>query len=206
MTAAGDDADRVGHALTVAGVSGVNDFGHFVNSSTHFRASEFDEKAAMPTLLAVLPSLTDLRVVTAVAGHLRRAWARPSAFPLLRDAFVRWAEVDDAAGWALGDALGTAADKSRVGELIELAADGGYGMSRQTVVHSLRRFKNDQRVSPVLTKLLTDPSVALNAAGALRQVPGKDAAFPLLRAARDQTTDPTVAAGLVRNIKKAQKS
>jgi hypothetical protein len=114
-----DDADRVRGELALAGVKGVADFGRFVSDTTQFRASEFDEKAAMPTLLAVLPSITDPRVVCAIAGHLRRAWARPSAYPALRDAFVHWSALDDGAGWALGDALGTAADKSRIGELIE---------------------------------------------------------------------------------------
>jgi HEAT repeat protein len=201
-----DDADRVRHELTAAGVVGVDDFGRFVSDTTHFCASRFDEKAAMPTLLAVLPSLTDPRVVSEIAGHLRRAWARPSAFPVLRDAFVRWSQLNAGAGWALGDALGTAADKARVGDLIELAADDRYGKARQMVVHSLRRFKSDERVPAVLTKLLTDPDVALHAAGALRHVLGNAAALPLLQAAREQTIDSAPAASLDREIKKAAKA
>lgn len=200
-----DDADRVRRELALAGVRGVADFGRFVNNTTHFRASEFDEKAAMATLLAVLPSLTDPRVVSTIAGHLRRAWARPSAFPVLHDAFVHWSALDDGAGWALGDALGTAADKSKVGDLVELAADGRYGKARQMIVYALRRFKNDDRVPAVLTTLLTDQSVALHAAGALRQVLGNEVALPLLRAAQEQTIDPATRASLSREIKKAEK-
>lgn len=201
-----DDADRVRHELTAAGVEGVVDFGRFVSDTTHFRASRFDERAAMPTLLAILPSLTDPRVVAAVAGHLRRAWARPSAFPVLRDAFVRWSELNDGAGWALGDALGTAADKARVGDLIELAANSSHGKARQMVVYSFRRFKSDERVPAVLAKLLTDPDVALHAAGALRHVLGNAAALPFLRAAREQAIDFTAVASLDREIKKAGKA
>lgn len=200
------DADRVRYELAVAGVEGVDDFGRFVNDTTHLRASEFDEKAAMPTLLAILPSLTEPRVVSAVAAHLRRAWARPTAFPVLRDAFIHWSTLHEGAGWALGDALGTAADKSRVGDLIDLATDGRHGKARQMVVYSLRRFKTDERVPAALTTLLTDPTVVLHAAGALRHVVGNAAALPLLQAAKDQTTDPTASASLVREIKKAEKT
>jgi hypothetical protein len=205
VSAAGDDADRIRHELVLAGVAGVHDFGRFVDNTTYFAGSEFDEKAAMPTLLEVLPSLTDPQVVTAVAGHLRRPWARPSAFPILLDAFVRWSEVDPGAGWALGDALATAADKSRVSVLLELSTDARYGKARQMVVYSLRRYKFDARVASVLDGLLADPSVALHAASALRQVRGDAAALPFLRHARDRTTDAAVKRSLEREIKKAEK-
>jgi hypothetical protein len=189
----------------LAGVAGVHDFGHFVSNTTYFSASGFDEKAAMPTLLAMLPSLTDPQIVTAVAGHLRRPWARPSAFPILLDAFVRWSEVDPETGWALGDALGTASDKSRVSALLDLSTDARYGTARQMVVYSLRRYKSDDRVAPVLDGLLHDPTVALHAAGALRQVRGDAAALPILRVARDRMSDATVKRSLEREIEKAEK-
>jgi hypothetical protein len=59
----------------------VEDFGRFVNNTTYFRPSAFDERAAMPTLLRLLPTLTDRALVGTVAAHLRRPWARPTAFP-----------------------------------------------------------------------------------------------------------------------------
>jgi hypothetical protein len=73
------------------------------------------------------------------------------------------------------------------------------------IVHALRRFKADDRVPAALATLLTDPSVALHAAGALRQVVGNAAALPLLEAAREQTIDAAAGASLDREIKKAQK-
>jgi hypothetical protein len=63
-------------ALTSAGVMGAEDLGRFVNNTTYVRLSKFDEQAAAPTLLRVLPALKDPRLVTAVAAHLRRPWLR----------------------------------------------------------------------------------------------------------------------------------
>jgi hypothetical protein len=55
-----------------AGVNGVEDLGRFVNDVTYLRPSMFDERAAMPVLLELLPTLTDPTLVRAVAAHLRR--------------------------------------------------------------------------------------------------------------------------------------
>src|SRR4051794_20110421 len=100
-----DDSGRLCRELRAAGVAGVEDFGRFVSNVAAFRPSAFDEQAAMPTLLAILPSLSDPKVVAAVAGHLRRPWARPTAFPALLDAFVKSADVDHSTAWKVGDAL-----------------------------------------------------------------------------------------------------
>jgi hypothetical protein len=59
----------------------------------------------MPVLLGLLPILTDPTLVRAVAAHLRRPWARPTAFGPLVDAFQRWAPQGGDAGWQLGDEL-----------------------------------------------------------------------------------------------------
>jgi hypothetical protein len=62
-------------SLTAAGVRGSEEVGRFVNNTDYFPASRFDESAAMPVLLQALPGITDPRLVSAVAGHLRRPWA-----------------------------------------------------------------------------------------------------------------------------------
>jgi hypothetical protein len=59
-------------SLAAAGVIGVEDLGRFVNDVTYLRPSMFDERAAMPVLLELLPALTDPTLVRAVAAHLRR--------------------------------------------------------------------------------------------------------------------------------------
>jgi hypothetical protein len=105
-------------ALTGAGVKGADDLGRFVSNTEFFRPSEFDEKAAMPVLLDALPTLSDPALAGAVAGHLRRPWARPKAFPTLLEAFERWAPIDQHAGWALGDALATAATATHLDRLL----------------------------------------------------------------------------------------
>jgi len=69
MIAVRTDLERIRSALTAEGVSGVEDFGHFVNDTRHLSPSTFDERAAMPTLLALLPTLTDRKAVEATARH-----------------------------------------------------------------------------------------------------------------------------------------
>lgn len=200
------ERDQVIRECDEAGVPGAHDFGRFVNDTTHFSPSAFDERAAMPTLLRLLPTLRDEAVVSAVAGHLRRPWARPIAFPALLASFELWAERSPGAGWQLGDALATSADKTRLVNLLSVAQDPRYGKSRQMVVYSLWRFKTDEQVAPALIRLVNDPDVALHAASALRRVIGSEAALPVLRSARDRHSDSTAKAALGREIAKAERA
>jgi len=174
--------NRVLLALTDAGVRGAVEFGRFVSNTQHFRPSDFDERAAMPVLLRLLPSLTDRKVVGAVAGHLRRSWARPAAFEALLAAYQRWGTEDETgAGWHLADALVAASELGHLDDLLALAAAGRYGKSRQMLVNSLWRFGSDARVSPVLAVLCADRTVAVQAMSAYRRTVGNEAALPLLR-------------------------
>jgi hypothetical protein len=201
-----DDSTRVREALGDAGVDGVEDFGRFVNNTEYFPPSRFDERSAMPVLLAQLPSLTDPKVVGTIAGHLRRPWARPTAFQVLLDAFRSWAPREQLAGWALGDALVTSATIGDVEALFEIVTDPDYGRSRQMIVHSMWRFKKDERTVGVLLKLIEDPDVSLHAMSALRRAEGNQAALPHLIAVRDNHADPTVRKEATREVKKAEKA
>jgi hypothetical protein len=90
--------------LSAAGVEGVEDLGRFVSKPEAFGESRFDERAALPVLIEALPTLTDPKLVGAVAGHLCRPWARPAAFDALLAAFEMWAlRNDSSAGgtWAM---------------------------------------------------------------------------------------------------------
>ena len=120
--------------LTSEGVQGAQDLGRFVNNTEYFAPSQFDERAAMPVLIRELPNLADPRLVASVAGHLRRPWERPTAYGALRLAFVRWARVDQSTAWSLGDALGSAATKAEVPELLVLCQNGEFGKARQMLV------------------------------------------------------------------------
>jgi len=200
------DFDRLKAALVEAGVAGTEDLGRFVSNVQYFRASAFDERAAMPVLLHVLPALRERNVVTAVAGHLRRPWARPAAFEGLLDAFREWAPKDQSVGWALGDALATSADKLHVDILLGLAQRPEYGGARQMVVDSLWRYRKDERVPALLLTLIEDPDVSLHAMSALRRTIGNDAALPHLRRMRDAHPDERVRQQATRQVKRAEKA
>jgi hypothetical protein len=161
--------------LESSGVSGAGELGHFVNDTTYLAASRFDERAAMPILLAALPHLQDSRLVAAVAAHLNRAWARPAAYQAVYDAFARWAPTDDNSGWQLGDCLGTVAEIEDLTQLTDLVLSKKFGISRQMVVLSLWRFRSAPETAAVLRQLVRDDQVALQAISALkRTVPRED--------------------------------
>lgn len=153
---ADDEWDALRDALADADVRGADELGRFVSNTEFFPASGFDERAAMPVLLEALPTLTNRAVITAVAGHLRRPWARPTAFGPLHEAFLRWAPVDVHAGWALGDALATAATVASLHELLLISQDPRYGKARQMVVLSLGRYRKRPEVGPALLVLIDD--------------------------------------------------
>jgi hypothetical protein len=176
-----DDWSRLRAALDDAGVAGSEDLGSFVSNTEHFRPSVLDERAAMPVFLQMLPTLTDAQAVSAVAGHLRRPWARPTAFPALADAYIRWTPKDAKVGWHLGGALATASSSNNVTTLVEIATEPGYGTARQMVVYALWRFKADPRVAPALRVLVNDPDVSLHAMSALRPTVGNQVALVELR-------------------------
>jgi hypothetical protein len=163
--------------LAAEGVSGTEDLGRFVRNVEHFRPSTFDERAAMPVLMRELARLTDPKLVSAVAGHLARGWARPDAFIPLREAFIRWAEADPVTGWHIGDALAVAATKDQLDDLLTLCLERRYGMARQMLVMALGRFRADPRVADAVWTLAADEDVALHALSALRRVSGAQAAL-----------------------------
>jgi hypothetical protein len=163
--------------LRRADVAGVEDLGRFVSNTEFFEPSRFDEKAALEVLLSELPTLTDAKLVGAVAGHLRRPWARGKAFPVLAPVFERWARVDSITGWHLGDALGSAATEGDLDQMIELARTSSLGTSRQMVVLALGRFKKSPDAKAAARDLAEDDDVALHALQAYRRIAGTSAAL-----------------------------
>lgn len=115
-----DDLSRLRAALDDAGVAGSHDLGRFVNNTVYSAPSEFDEREALPVLLAALPTLSEGRAVEVVARHLRRPWARGIAFDGLHAAFGKWAAREPLVGWALGDALMSAAQPAHAATLLTL--------------------------------------------------------------------------------------
>lgn len=186
-------------------MAGTEDLGRFVNNTKYFEPSAFDERAAMPVLLGLLPTLEEGKVVASVAGHLRRPWARPAAFEPLLAAFRRWAPEDALVGWHLGDALANAADETRSGVVVELCRQRQYGTARQMLVESLWRHRKDPTFAPLLTELLDDPDVALHAMSALRRAVGNESALPHLRQAA-QSADPKIRRAATQAVKRAEKA
>lgn len=198
------DWNRLRAALNEARVSGTEDLGRFVSNTQYFRRSSFDERSAMPVLLRLLPTLKDRDAVTTVAGHLRRPWARPTAFPGLLEAFKIWAPKDASVGWALGDALATAADERHLSLLIDLVQHREYGMARAMVVYSLWRYRRDSRIEQVLLTLIEDPDVSVEAITALRRTLGNEAALPHLRRVQDSHGEPKIRQHAIRQVKRAE--
>lgn len=184
---------------------GGQDFGRFVNNTDFFEPSAFDERTAMPVLLDLLPSLRDEKVVAAVAGHLRRPWARPTAYGPLLTAFETWALVDTTTGWHLGDALANAAQVRDAPDLVRLVADARYGKARQMLVDAMWRFREVASVESTLRGLCSDPDVCLHAMSAYRRTVGAERALPLLRSLED-AADPLVCRQARQQVKKAEKS
>jgi hypothetical protein len=202
-----DEWEQLRTRLAAAGVSGVDDLGRFVSKPEFFGESRFDERAAMPILIEALPSLTDRSLVSAVAGHLRRPWARPAAFEALCAAFDVWAQRDPVgSGWHLGDALGSAATASHVETLVGISQNAKYGRARQMVVYALRRFKAAPEVAPTLVGLLEDPDVSLHAMQALRRVLGAQDVLPYLEAVAREHLGTVVGEQAAREAKKVRKS
>jgi len=206
MTGVSTDLERVCSALASEGVAGVDDFGHFVNDTTYLLPSGFDEKAAMPTLVALLPTLTDRTVVEATARHLGRPWARPGAFPTLLAAFREWAPRDWTTGWAIGDSLVSTATPADLDSLLDVATNEAYGKARQMIVQSLWRYRKDERVAAVLGDLAEQPDVCLHAMSALRRAIGNDAAIPLLLRLSGSSPEETVRQQAASQLKKARRA
>jgi hypothetical protein len=202
-----EELEELRSALASEGVAGVADLGRFVSNTDHFRPSEFDERAALPVLVAWLPRLHDRDLVATVAAHLARPWARPTAFPALLDAFVRWAPLRPwTTGWAIGDALAVVSDASHLALLLEVARDRRFGRARQQVVGALWRFKKDPQVGAALQELISDPEVALHAMSALRRTIGNAAALPLIETVRDTHPEQGVREIATREARKAARA
>lgn len=193
------DTESIRQALEDAGVTGSHDFGRFVNDIDHFAPSTFDERAAMPVLISLLPVLSDVASVNATARHLGRPWARPAAFDPLYHAFLYWAPQNENLGWTIGDSLITTSTIKNLGTLLALSLDSQFGRSRQMIVNSLWRFKKDSRVADALITLIEDRDVSLQAMSALRRAVGNGEAIAHLIRVRDTSTDQIVR-------KQAQKS
>ena len=188
----GNDAERIVRALQDADVAGAEYFGRFVNDTRYLTASPFDEQAAIPTLLDLLPSISDSRDLEAAVRYLGRASARPAAFEPLHQVFLSRAAQDQSLGRSVGDSIATTATLSNIDSLLEIATDRKFGTARQMIVYSLWRFKKDGRVKDALLDLIHDPDVSRHAMSALRRTVGNEDAIKHFKVVRDTSNIQTV--------------
>lgn len=202
-----DDRQRIVNELIDAGVTGVDDFGRFVNNSKYFEPSRFDNVAAGPVLLRLLPGLTDPKVVATVGRHLNAPWVRKidDAFDTVLAAYRKWARTPGEVGWVLGDTLSTLADRSKADTIVELASDSSTGSSRACLVESLWRFKATVRLEPLLVGLVRDPDVAFMAVTSLQRTLGPERSLEVLRDVLATTADEVVTRAASRAVRRIEK-
>lgn len=198
------DRARIMSELTDAGVSGLEDFGRFVNDSRYLDRSRFDEIAAYPLLLRIYPSITEPKTLEIVARYIGHQRADDSAFVLLHDSFIRYAKFDQNLGWTLGDSLAKRGTRADLDQMLEICLDSSHGMARQMIVHSIWRYRSDRRVEVALKDLVKDPDVSLHAMSALRRTIGNAAALPLLLEVRDSSPDEKIRRQAQESVRKIQ--
>lgn len=200
-----DDWTLVKNHLREAGFAGIEDFGRFVNNTKYFKPSAFDEPAAAPHLVALLPRLSDDRVVATVGRHLQNKRVGKQYYEAVLEAFKAWATRPGETGWVLGDTLARMADKSKAPEFLDLAAREEYGSSRAFIVDALWRFKATMNVEPALRALIHDPDVSLYAMTALQRTIGAAAMAEVLRDLIATCKDDTVLSHARRQLKRVEK-
>lgn len=109
-------------------------------------------------------------------------------------------------GWAIGDALISAATADDADVVLDLAVERTYGRSRQMIVFSLWRFKRNVRTLGVLLGLIEDPDVCSHAMSALRRTEGNEAALPHLIDVRDNHPNPAVRKQAAKAAKQAERA
>lgn len=201
-----DEWQIVQAELRTADVAGVEDFGRFVNNTKYFEPDRFDSVAAQPTLLRLLPMLTQPRLVATVGRHLQQAPLRQvdGAFETIKDAYLRWAREPGEAGWVLGDTLCKAADKTRGPELLGLAEREADGMSRGCIVEALWRYKSTVDVEPALRRLVSKPEVVLPALSSLQRTVGAEAMIPVLEHLLAESSEPAIQKAATRQLKRVR--
>lgn len=174
--------------LSTAGVSGVHHLSMFTAGTF---VSEFDQEAAAPILLEVLPSLTEPWMVGAVVRHLGDHRADPERFAVLLLTYRQWLPVEPWLCDRIGGALIVAAvpaEHQHITDVLGLVADSSVRRARLSIVDGLWRLRKDERVVPVLVELCGDDDVCATAMPALRRAIGNDEARPILAHLRDTTS------------------
>ncbi|MEV5576636.1 HEAT repeat domain-containing protein [Spirillospora sp. NPDC052269] len=166
---------RAQYAEAARGViAELNELGYPVGTVQQLRTLPGQPKYpdAIPVLLKWLPQVSYLGVKLDIINALDASWARSMVVEPLLGLFRELGHTplwpDDQVQWALGDVLRSLARDDIADELLQIAADSGYGRNRQSIVRGLAKLR-DARVPGVLIELLRDEDDAIvaNAAGSL---------------------------------------
>jgi len=137
--------------------------------------------AAVPVLLGLLPIVSNPRIKEGIVRALADRSARGQAEVPLLQMFRQLPPGESADGlrWVIGNSLSYLDVGKVADELIAIASDSQYGMSRQMIVSALGKI-DDARAFDVLVGLLNDRSVTGHAIQALRRL-GDIRAIPFIK-------------------------
>ena len=110
----------------------------------------------IPTLLAVLPTVSDPWIKQGVVRALTIKEARGQAGPILISEFR--SSKNDQLRWAIGNALSVTATPDLFEDLAELISDRTFGRTRMMLASALARV-GKHRAESILLRLLTDESI-----------------------------------------------
>jgi HEAT repeat protein len=136
-------------------------------------------------LTDALQGTSDYAVREMLVRALTVPWAKESIRVLLDE--FRDPAAPELYRWTVGNALSVIAPRHATAELIELALDERYGMSRQMIVEALGATKDPSVIEPLI-RLLRQDDVQGHAAHALA-VAGDTSALPALRELEDCNRD-----------------
>lgn len=131
----------------------------------------------IPILLEHLANITDEGDKAFLARCLTVKGFCQATKPLIQEFYQM---TKDSPRWAIGNALSIIADKSCSQEMVEIAKNRDFGMSRQMIVYDLWKF-DDSEIKDVLVSLLNDETVVGHAVHALRRL-GDPSVIPYLEA------------------------
>ncbi|NJL26807.1 MAG: hypothetical protein HC897_02470 [Thermoanaerobaculia bacterium] len=138
-----------------------------VNSIYDLVNSRASYPSAIPTLLALLPLVSDPRIKEGIARALTVKEARPTASaPLLREFIDYRAETKSEAHtkWAIANALSFVSDDSSFAELSSVLLDKRHGWPRSGLVPALANMRSCREAAvQLLLELLDDEEVAVQA-------------------------------------------
>lgn len=158
-------------------IADVRKAGYEIQSINDLMKISKENADLIPALLEHLASVTDAGDKQFLVRCLTVKGFYQATKPLIQE-FYQASGTKGSLRWAIGNALSTIADKSCSREMVEIAKNRDFGMSRQMIVYDLWKF-DDPEIKDVLVSLLDDETVVGHAVHALRRL-GDPSVIPYL--------------------------